>query len=162
RSVTEIAATRDLSLAPNTSGLVLYLPLEEGTGQVLTDTTGGDTATLFMGVVGNGEGSVETPPPPASSPTSASSSPTTSPPATTFTTVVTSTSSTVTTTSTSSTTSSTAPTSSVGLVAAFGFEEASGTQAVDASGSGNNGVLSGATRTASGRFGSALVFNGTS
>ncbi|MGH7675766.1 MAG: LamG-like jellyroll fold domain-containing protein, partial [Gemmatimonadales bacterium] len=60
RSVAEIAATRDLAVPPNTSGLVLYLPLEEGVGQALTDTTGGDTATLYVGVMGNGEWSIDT------------------------------------------------------------------------------------------------------
>ena len=42
-----------------------------------------------------------------------------------------------------------------GLVAAYGFEEASGSTATDTSGKGNNGTLLGAARTASGRFGSA-------
>src|SRR5262245_56364685 len=49
-----------------------------------------------------------------------------------------------------------------GLVAAYGFEEASGTAVVDSSGSGNGGTITGATRNASGRFGAALSFNGTS
>jgi hypothetical protein len=49
----------------------------------------------------------------------------------------------------------------LGLVAAYGFEETSGTTAVDDSGSGNTGTLANATRTASGRFGRALSFNGT-
>ena len=49
-----------------------------------------------------------------------------------------------------------------GLVAAFGFDEASGTTTADASGNGNVGQISGATRTAGGRFGAALSFNGTS
>lgn len=48
-----------------------------------------------------------------------------------------------------------------GLVAAYGFDEASGTSAADASGTGNTGTLgSGVTRTTSGKFGSALVFSG--
>ncbi len=47
-----------------------------------------------------------------------------------------------------------------GLVAAYGFNEASGIITVDASGTGNNGTINGATRTASGRYGGALVFNG--
>ena len=47
-----------------------------------------------------------------------------------------------------------------GLVAAFGFEEGSGTTVVDATGSGNGGTITGATRTTSGRFGSALTFDG--
>src|SRR4051812_42526893 len=48
-----------------------------------------------------------------------------------------------------------------GLVAAYGMEEAGGTTLSDLSGNGNNGVLSGATWTSAGRFGSALRFNGT-
>ena len=47
-----------------------------------------------------------------------------------------------------------------GLVAAYGFEETSGTAAGDASGKGNAGTISGATRTTSGRFGRALSFDG--
>jgi hypothetical protein len=48
----------------------------------------------------------------------------------------------------------------VGLVAAYGFDEGSGTTTTDLSGNGNTGTLgSGVTRTASGRFGGALVFN---
>ena len=54
-----------------------------------------------------------------------------------------------------------APTNPGGLVLALSFDEASGTVAADASGKGNNGTLSGATRTA-GKFGGALSFNGTS
>ncbi len=46
-----------------------------------------------------------------------------------------------------------------GLVAAYGFDEPSGA-ATDASGSGNTGTVNGATRTASGRFGGALAFDG--
>jgi hypothetical protein len=49
-----------------------------------------------------------------------------------------------------------------GLVAAFGFDEASGTTALDASGNGNVGQISGATRVPGGRFGGGLSFNGTS
>jgi hypothetical protein len=48
-----------------------------------------------------------------------------------------------------------------GLVAAYGFDEASGAVVTDASGAGNTGTITGATRTASGRFGGALVFGGT-
>ena len=47
-----------------------------------------------------------------------------------------------------------------GLVAAYGFSEASGSTVTDASGNGNTGTISGATRTSSGRFGSALTFDG--
>ena len=52
------------------------------------------------------------------------------------------------------------PTIPPGLVAAYGFEEPSGTAVNDASGRGHNGTLSGATRSTSGRFGSALSFDG--
>ena len=48
-----------------------------------------------------------------------------------------------------------------GLVAAYGFNEDTGTQALDASGLGNNGSLSGATRSLSGHSGGAASFNGT-
>ena len=47
-----------------------------------------------------------------------------------------------------------------GLMAAYGFEETSGLNVNDASGRGHTGTISGATRTTSGRFGRALVFNG--
>lgn len=47
-----------------------------------------------------------------------------------------------------------------GLVAAYGFEEAGGPIVIDTSGSGNGGVINGATRTSAGRFGRALSFNG--
>ncbi len=47
-----------------------------------------------------------------------------------------------------------------GLVAAYGFDEASGTGVTDASGSGNAGTVNGAARTADGRFGGALSFDG--
>ena len=49
---------------------------------------------------------------------------------------------------------------SAGLVAAYGFEEASGTVAVDSSPAGNAGVFNGATSSASGRFGAAGSFDG--
>jgi hypothetical protein len=52
------------------------------------------------------------------------------------------------------------PAGATGLVAAYGFDEASPTAVTDASGTGNNGTISGATRTASGRFGGALTFDG--
>jgi uncharacterized repeat protein (TIGR01451 family) len=48
-----------------------------------------------------------------------------------------------------------------GLVAAYGFEESTGTTITDASGNGNTGALGSATRTSSGKFGAALSFNGT-
>ncbi|MCI0590883.1 MAG: PKD domain-containing protein, partial [Gammaproteobacteria bacterium] len=49
---------------------------------------------------------------------------------------------------------------STGLVAAYTFEEKNGTTVVDASGKGNNGTISGATRINQGRFGKALSFDG--
>jgi hypothetical protein len=49
-----------------------------------------------------------------------------------------------------------------GLVAAYAFDEGAGTAVTDASGNGNTGtVLTGTTWTATGRFGGALVFNGS-
>src|SRR5262249_32616340 len=48
-----------------------------------------------------------------------------------------------------------------GLVAAYGFEEGSGTTIADVSGQNNNGVASATTWSTAGKFGNALVFNGT-
>jgi hypothetical protein len=45
-----------------------------------------------------------------------------------------------------------------GLVAAYGFNEASGTSVLDSSGNANNGTITGATRVTTGRFGGALSF----
>jgi hypothetical protein len=50
----------------------------------------------------------------------------------------------------------------VGLVAAYGFNEGSGTAVADLSGNGNNGTVSGATWSSAGKYGGALSFNGTS
>ena len=50
--------------------------------------------------------------------------------------------------------------SSTALVAAYNFEEASGTTVADASGKGNHGTISGASRITSGQFGRALSFDG--
>ncbi|UBU10721.1 LamG-like jellyroll fold domain-containing protein [Nonomuraea gerenzanensis] len=47
-----------------------------------------------------------------------------------------------------------------GLVAAYGMDEASGSTVTDASDNGNTGTASGTSRTASGRYGRALSFNG--
>ena len=47
------------------------------------------------------------------------------------------------------------------LVAAYNFDEVGGTLVADASGQGNHGAISGATRSA-GRFGRGLTFNGSS
>ena len=49
-----------------------------------------------------------------------------------------------------------------GLVAAYGFDEGSGSTVTDASGNGNNGTISNATWASAGKFGRALQFNGTS
>ncbi len=48
-----------------------------------------------------------------------------------------------------------------GLVAAYGFDEGSGTTVTDASGNGNNGTVANTTWAATGKFGKALSFNGT-
>jgi chitodextrinase len=48
-----------------------------------------------------------------------------------------------------------------GLVAAYAFEEGFGNTVADYSGNANTGTISGATWSAQGRFGNALVFNGT-
>ena len=49
------------------------------------------------------------------------------------------------------------------LVAKYGFNEGSGSAAVDSSGNGNVGALvGGATRTSAGKAGQALAFNGSS
>jgi hypothetical protein len=53
------------------------------------------------------------------------------------------------------------PPPSAGLVAAYGFEEAAGTGVLDASGTGNNGTLVGATRITTGKNGRALSFTAT-
>jgi hypothetical protein len=49
-----------------------------------------------------------------------------------------------------------------GLVAAYGFNEGTGTTTTDVSGNANNGSLSNTTWTTLGQFGNALSFNGTS
>jgi Concanavalin A-like lectin/glucanases superfamily/Bacterial Ig domain len=49
-----------------------------------------------------------------------------------------------------------------GLVAAYAFEEGSGSSAADTSGNHNTASLQGATWTTQGKFGNALVFNGAS
>ena len=53
------------------------------------------------------------------------------------------------------------PAGPTGLVAAYGFNEGTGTVLTDLSGKGNHGTINGATWTTSGKFGNALVFNGT-
>jgi Concanavalin A-like lectin/glucanases superfamily/Fibronectin type III domain len=51
-------------------------------------------------------------------------------------------------------------TTPTGLVAAYSFDEGSGTSVADSSGNNNTGIISGATWTTSGEFGNALSFNG--
>ena len=48
------------------------------------------------------------------------------------------------------------------LVAAYGFDEGTGTTVYDSSGNGNNGTISNATWSTAGKYGDALSFNGTS
>src|SRR5205823_486479 len=61
-----------------------------------------------------------------------------------------------------SATATTQAAGSPGLVAAYSFDEGSGTSVADLSGNGNTGTLTNATWASSGKFGRALVFNGTS
>ena len=58
------------------------------------------------------------------------------------------------------TASFTAIAQTTGPVAAYGFSEGSGTTATDVSGNVNTGTVSGATWTAAGKYGSALIFDG--
>ena len=61
----------------------------------------------------------------------------------------------------SGTASATTKAAASGLVAAYGFDQGSGTTVTDASGNGNNGTITNATWSASGKYGGALQFNGT-
>jgi hypothetical protein len=63
-------------------------------------------------------------------------------------------------TTTSATVAVTVANTATGLVTELGFDEPSGTIATDSSGAGNQGTISGATRSAAGRFGGALSFDG--
>ena len=54
------------------------------------------------------------------------------------------------------------PPPTAGLVAAYSFNEGSGTSVADASGQGNAGTVASGTWTTQGKFASALTFNGTS
>ena len=60
------------------------------------------------------------------------------------------------------TSSASTPAAPSGLVAAYAFDEGSGTTVSDASGNGNGGTISGATWSSAGKYGSALSFNGSS
>ena len=61
----------------------------------------------------------------------------------------------------SNTASATTPAAPTGLVAAYAFDEGSGTTVTDASGNGNNGTITNATWATAGKYGEALQFNGT-
>jgi uncharacterized protein (TIGR03437 family) len=50
---------------------------------------------------------------------------------------------------------------STGLVAAYTFNEGSGTTVADASGNGNSGIITNATWSTTGKYGAALSFNGS-
>jgi hypothetical protein len=92
----------------------------------------------------------------SSSSTSTTTSSTQAPPSTTSST----TTSTVATSSTMVTSTTTSTTVPAGLVAAYGFEEGSGTAAGDGSGAGNAGTLVGAQWTAAGRYGGGVELDG--
>ena len=62
----------------------------------------------------------------------------------------------------SNTATASTPASPLGLVAAYGFDEGSGTTVTDASGNGNNGTVANGTWATTGEFGKAIQFNGTS
>ncbi len=55
----------------------------------------------------------------------------------------------------------TSPSNSSGVVAAYGFNEGTGTTVADASGNGNGGTVSNTTWAPAGKYGGALSFNGT-
>ena len=61
----------------------------------------------------------------------------------------------------SNTANASTPAAPSGLVAAFGFDEGSGSTVTDASGNGNNGTITNATWASAGKYGKALQFNGT-
>ena len=60
----------------------------------------------------------------------------------------------------SNTASATTPAATSGLVAAYAFDEGSGATVADTSGNGNNGSITNATWSTSGKYGDALQFNG--
>jgi len=64
-------------------------------------------------------------------------------------------------TTTSNPVNITASNASPGLVASYSFDEAAGTTLTDVSGHGNNGTIANGAWSTSGKFGSALSFNGT-
>jgi PKD repeat protein len=62
---------------------------------------------------------------------------------------------------TSATATVTVQAASAGLVAAYNFDQGSGTTLTDVSGNGNHGTIANATWSAAGKYGGALSFNGT-
>ena len=60
------------------------------------------------------------------------------------------------------TANATTPAAPSGLVAAYAFDEGSGTTVADASGNGHTGAIANATWATAGKYGKALQFNGTS
>ena len=62
----------------------------------------------------------------------------------------------------SATTQAASPPPSSTLVAAYAFDEGSGSSVADLSGNGNTGQVGSATWTSAGKFGKALTFNGSS
>ena len=61
----------------------------------------------------------------------------------------------------SNTATASTPAAPSGLVAAYGFDEGSGTTVTDASGNGHNGTVSNTTWSTAGKYAAALSFNGT-
>ncbi|HST17662.1 MAG TPA: LamG-like jellyroll fold domain-containing protein, partial [Gaiellaceae bacterium] len=61
----------------------------------------------------------------------------------------------------SNTASASTPAAPSGLVAAYAFDEGSGTTTADASGNGHTGTITNATWATTGKYGKALQFNGT-
>jgi hypothetical protein len=132
------AGTTTSSTSSSTSSTSAPTPSTTSTSRTTTSSTSTATSTSSTSTSTS-----------STSSTSFSSSSTTPPPPTTSTTA----------TPTTSTTTSTSAVPS-GLVAAYGFEETSGTTVVDASGNGRTGTITGATRTTAGQSGRALSFDG--
>ena len=57
--------------------------------------------------------------------------------------------------------SATTAAASSSLIASYSFDEGIGTTVVDLSGNGNHGTIANAAWTTAGKYGNALVFNGT-
>jgi Concanavalin A-like lectin/glucanases superfamily len=103
-----------------------------------------------------------TPTPTATPTVTATATPTATPTSTPTATPMSTPTATPTVTPTATPTATPTPTPASGLVAAYGFNEGSGTTVHDASTNGNNGTLQGgASWTTSGKYGKAISFNGT-